>query len=138
MASLITNGSQILNIINGFKTYTGLAFQLYEPNQNYTALPNPTTLAKALAYLSVKTGVDTLVSPLVDVEPVDLKPMKYKVWIDQNTLSYDKSYYQGKTFNITKNTYLNATITLMKSFSAVMKSNLNGKCSKRTSSQWSI
>lgn len=126
MTGLIADGSKINQILSDFSTYTGLVFPMFNQNP-YQTLPNASALAKALAYLSAKTGVDTLVTPFVDVEPIDGKPMHYKIWVDQNTLSFDKSYYQGKTYNITVKDFFQPTVDLMKSYANVTKASLNGK-----------
>lgn len=102
--ALVKDGALIKAKVANFIKATNLQFTWTNKGSTpVDALPNAKDLAKALAYLSTAEGVDTLVSPMVDVDYALPKktgdgPKGYRFYVDQNTLVYPKSYYAPGAF----------------------------------------
>lgn len=112
----IKDGSVVQTILDEFKTYTGLEFNWFADT---TQSASPAILAKAMAFLTIKYNVDTLVTPFIDVRPNTTLSSVFKgfaLYFDQNSLFYLKSYYQGGAWDITRPTYLNNAKKLLKDF----------------------
>ena len=122
----IKDGSIVKAVLNEFKTLTGYSLNFCDmkaSNKN----ADPKVLAKALAFLSVKYGVDTLVTPFIDVN-AKRDPnfgAGYTLYIDQNTLTYSKGFYQAGTWEkYTQKTLKSNMLTLFKNYFA----SINQEC----------
>ncbi|KAK6054928.1 hypothetical protein COOONC_07569 [Cooperia oncophora] len=83
MRASVLHWTTVKRKVNALAGYLGSTFT-YVYGGDVEALPDPTQLANAMAYLSFTQSIDTLVTPLVDTNWVD--PTKgYRMFVDQNT-----------------------------------------------------
>lgn len=116
----IKNGSVVKAVLDEFKTLTNYTFNLCDTSSQNTNNDSQ-ILAKALAFLSIKYGVDTLVTPFVDVnaERNDAFAANFTLYIDQNTVTYAKPYYQsGAWTSYTRTELTKNARMLVKNFAA--------------------
>uniref|UniRef100_A0AC34Q1X1 Uncharacterized protein n=1 Tax=Panagrolaimus sp. JU765 TaxID=591449 RepID=A0AC34Q1X1_9BILA len=122
--ALIKDGQVVKSVLDEFSTYTGLAFNWFD--NSAANKPDSKTLAKALAFLSVKYGVNTLVTPLQDTNPRNDSRFKgYVLYIDQNSAFYSKSYYQPGAWTKTLPAYTSNAVALFKNYGDSIKANYN-------------
>jgi membrane metallo-endopeptidase-like protein 1 len=117
--SSITTGDVVRQALTNFQSATGLTFPMLDQSQTPTAL-SPTIVANAVGYLSGHFDVDTLISYFVDTDwknPNGTPP--YRLFVDQNTLVYRKSYYQPGAWNITIGPYRNYITQLLTTVASV-------------------
>jgi predicted metalloendopeptidase len=116
----IKNGMVVQTVFDEFRAITNYTFNLCETaSQNTNA--DPVTMAKALAFLSIKYGVDTLVTPFVDVNAQRNLSFaaNFTLYIDQNTVTYAKPYYQpGAWEAYTQKTLTANAMKLVSNFAA--------------------
>uniref|UniRef100_A0A7E4UZ13 Neprilysin n=1 Tax=Panagrellus redivivus TaxID=6233 RepID=A0A7E4UZ13_PANRE len=121
LANDTLDGSAVNDVIEDFKNATGIAFNWFDGADAVKTI-NSTQLAQALAYLSVNFATDTLLTPFVDVRPNnDFKtkfPKGFVLYIDQNTVTYSKSYYQEGAWNITEPDLSSKITTLLQTYAA--------------------
>ena len=91
----VNSGAIVKKVMDEFKAVTKYNFNWCDSGTVNTN-NDPKTLATAMAFLSIKYGVDTLVTPLVDVnaERNNDFASNFTLYIDQSTVTYSKSYYQ--------------------------------------------
>ncbi len=115
-ASLIANGSLVVQAITNFATATGLSFSMIEtPGANNLTLPSSTVLGQAIGYLS-DVGVDTLMTAFIDTNWKQSNGSKpYKFFIDQPTLFYPLTYYSdGAWASYTRANYRSTIVDLFR------------------------
>uniref|UniRef100_A0A0N5ANT2 Neprilysin n=1 Tax=Syphacia muris TaxID=451379 RepID=A0A0N5ANT2_9BILA len=117
------NGEAIKQIVDEFSSATGLRFSMFDtPAQSQKQILNAETLGKAVGILSTY-GVDTLITPMVDTNWKS--PSTFHLFIDQNTLYYDKSYYTVDAWNVTEGRYRGILTELFSDYTAMMNKSLS-------------
>uniref|UniRef100_A0A183CJU8 Peptidase_M13 domain-containing protein n=1 Tax=Globodera pallida TaxID=36090 RepID=A0A183CJU8_GLOPA len=116
--ALILDGAVLRARLDRFIAFTNMDFPLFSVRSSFD-MPNGDTLARALAWLSAREGVDTLVTPFVDVELAPSEegqkgPQNYRLFLDQNTLAFRKSYYQPGTWELIREKYATNAKTLLR------------------------
>uniref|UniRef100_A0A914YUI3 Uncharacterized protein n=1 Tax=Panagrolaimus superbus TaxID=310955 RepID=A0A914YUI3_9BILA len=116
----IKNGSAVKNVLDEFRGVTNYTFNLCSTASQNTNTDS-VTLANALAFLSVKYGTDTLITPFVDVN-AERDPQfaaNFTLYLDQNTVTYSKPYYlPGAWEAFTKNALITNAMHLVSSYAA--------------------
>ena len=114
MNSYIKDGKFVKSVLDEFASYTGLSFNWFD-NSKPTSIDGA-TLAKALAFLSVKYGVDTFVTPIVDVNPKKSVFKGFALYYDQSTFVYANSYYLPGAWNLTYPKYQSNANKLLQNY----------------------
>uniref|UniRef100_A0A914Z0G5 Uncharacterized protein n=1 Tax=Panagrolaimus superbus TaxID=310955 RepID=A0A914Z0G5_9BILA len=125
MGNITANGTQILQIVYDFMKTTGIVFPLLTRNNTFQ-WSNATLNAKILGYLSGKYGVDTLISQYIDTnwkDPQGRQP--YLLFLDQPLLSYDWTFYIGKTWDLTKPSLTKRVFNTLMNFNLISKVKLD-------------
>ncbi|KAI1730234.1 peptidase family m13 domain-containing protein [Ditylenchus destructor] len=121
-ANRIRDGKAITDRIQKFAQSSTFTFTLMSsPDVPITEKLDSATLAKAIVYLSSNESIDTLLTVVVDgTLDNSINDYVYRLFIDQNTLTYPKAYYTDAAWKVTRPKFLSNVATVLRRYARLV------------------
>lgn len=116
LSKRIVDAAYVTRKLESFAAFTTLEHSLFTNDFVLEEFPSPETLAKALAYLSIQEGVDSVVAPTAAPELHAVQPLAHKLFLNVLTLTYPSAYYQKGAWEVIRPDYLQNSIRLLENY----------------------